>query len=84
LFDSHRGVHHISSAADRQSRGLPAQSGPSAPHFHRPDGGWGELVPAPHLSVLPIPGDHGSALFERRRADVAAVIQQALQQADGY
>ena len=40
-------------------------------HSHRPDGGWGELVPAPRLTVLPIPGDHGSVLYPRWRADVA-------------
>jgi thioesterase domain-containing protein len=40
-------------------------------HFHRPDGGWGELVPPAQLTVVPIPGDHGSALFAHRREDVA-------------
>ena len=53
-------------------------------HFHRPDGGWGELVPAPCLTVLPIPGDHGSVLHPRCRADVASAIQQALEQGDRY
>ena len=53
-------------------------------HFHRPDGGWGELVPAPNLTVLPIPGDHGSVLYPRWRADVASAIQQALEQGDRY
>jgi hypothetical protein len=53
-------------------------------HFHRPDGGWGELVPAPRLTVLPIPGDHGSVLYPQWRDDVASVIQQALEQGDRY
>jgi thioesterase domain-containing protein len=53
-------------------------------HFHRPDGGWGELVPAPRLTVLPIPGDHGSVLHPRGRADVVSAILQALEQGDRY
>ncbi len=53
-------------------------------HSHRPDGGWGELVPAPRLTVLPIPGDHGSVLYPRWRGDVASAIQRALEQGDRY
>jgi hypothetical protein len=39
-------------------------------------------VPAPRLTVLPIPGDHGSVLHARWREDVAAAIRQGLEQAD--
>ena len=53
-------------------------------HFDRPDGGWGEYVPASCLTVLPIPGDHGSALGPRWRAEVVSAIQQALEQGDRY
>ena len=53
-------------------------------HLDRPDGGWGEHVPAPCLTVLPIPGDHGSALYPRWRAEVVSAIQQALEQGDRY
>jgi amino acid adenylation domain-containing protein len=53
-------------------------------HSDRPDGGWGELVPAPRLTVLPIPGDHGSLLYPRWRGDVASAIQRALAQSDAY
>lgn len=51
-------------------------------HFHRADGGWGELVPAPRLTVLPIPGDHGSVLHARWREDVASAIHQGLEQVE--
>jgi thioesterase domain-containing protein len=53
-------------------------------HSDRPDGGWGELVPGPRLTVLPIPGDHGSLLYPRWREDVASAIHKALAQADAY
>jgi len=53
-------------------------------HFDRPDGGWGEVVPESRLTVLPIPGDHGSVLYPRWRKDVASAIQQALEQGDRY
>jgi len=53
-------------------------------HSHRPDGGWGEHVPAPSLTVLPIPGDHGSVLYPQWRADVASTIQSALEKGDRY
>jgi thioesterase domain-containing protein len=53
-------------------------------HFDRPDGGWGELVQAGRLTILPIPGDHGSVLDRRWRADVASSIRQALEQGDRY
>ena len=53
-------------------------------HSDRPDGGWGEFVPAPRLTVLAIPGDHGSLLYPRWRTAVASTIQQALAQADAY
>src|SRR4030095_10468636 len=51
-------------------------------HLDRPDGGWGQLVPAPQLTILPIPGDHGSVLAPRFRNDVALTIQQALAHGD--
>jgi amino acid adenylation domain-containing protein len=53
-------------------------------HFDRPDGGWGELVPAQGLTVLPIPGDHGSLLYPQWRKDVSSAIQQALEQGHRY
>jgi amino acid adenylation domain-containing protein len=53
-------------------------------HFDRPDGGWGDLVPASRLTVLPIPGDHGSLLYPQWRKAVASVIRQALDQGDRY
>jgi hypothetical protein len=33
---------------------------------------------------LSIPGDHGSAVYPRWRADVVSAIQQALKLGDGY
>ena len=47
-------------------------------HSDRPDGGWGALVPAPLLTVLPIPGDHGSALHERWRSSLRSTLEYAL------
>ena len=51
-------------------------------HLHRPDGNWGELVPAPCLTVVAIPGDHGSVLDPRWRPDVSSTIRQVLEQGD--
>jgi hypothetical protein len=51
-------------------------------HSHRPDGGWGEIVPAARLTVVPIPGDHGSVLYPQWREDVASAIREALEQVD--
>ncbi|HEY7474009.1 MAG TPA: amino acid adenylation domain-containing protein [Vicinamibacterales bacterium] len=49
-------------------------------HSHRPDGGWGEIVP--RLAIVPIPGDHGSVLYPQWREDVASAIREALEQVD--
>jgi hypothetical protein len=39
-------------------------------------------VPTSRLTVLPIPGDHGSVLHPLWSKDVAATIQEALAQID--
>ncbi|MFI5179480.1 MAG: amino acid adenylation domain-containing protein [Vicinamibacterales bacterium] len=84
LFDSHRAFTAYRSLPTHNRVVYLRSRVRSLIHSHRPDGGWGELVPAPRLTVLPIPGDHGSLLYPRWRQDVAAAIQQALQQADRY
>jgi thioesterase domain-containing protein len=84
LFDSHR-AFTVYRARPTRNRVVYLRSRVrSLIHFHRPDGGWGELVPALRLTVLPIPGDHGSLLYPRWREDVASAIQQALEQGDRY
>ena len=63
LFDSHR-AFTVYRARPTGNRVVYLRSRVrSLIHFHRPDGGWGELVPASRLTVLPIPGDHGSVLY---------------------
>jgi hypothetical protein len=44
----------------------------------RPDGGWSMLVPEDRLQIVPIPGEHGSALHPKRRTAVARAIDQCL------
>ena len=84
LFDSHRAFAAYR-AKPTGNRVVYLHSGVrSLFHSHRPDGGWGEHVPAPNLTVLPIPGDHGSVLDPRWRANVASAIQHALEQGDRY
>lgn len=84
LFDSHRAFTRYRAQPTRNRVVFLRSRVRSLIHSHRPDGGWGELVPAPRLTVLPIPGDHGSLLYSRWRNDVAAAIQQALEQGDPY
>jgi amino acid adenylation domain-containing protein len=82
LLDSHR-AFTVYQARPTRNRVVYLRSRVrSLIHFHRADGGWGELVPAPRLTVLPIPGDHGSTLHMRWRKDVASAIQQGLEQGD--
>ena len=84
LFDSHRAftAYRAKPTGNRvvylRSRVRPLI------HHDRPDGGWGEHVPARCLTILPIPGDHGSVLFPRWRADVVSAIHEALEQGDRY
>src|SRR6185436_3012212 len=71
LFDSHRAfTGYRARPSDNRVVYLRSRVR-SLIHSHRPDGGWGEHVPASRLTVLPIPGDHGSVLYPRWRADVA-------------
>lgn len=47
-------------------------------HRHRPDGGWGQYVPAGSLHTYTIPGDHGGALHVRWRPVFLSVLREAL------
>lgn len=47
-----------------------------------PDAGWQALVPPGGLRILPIPGDHGSALHARWRKAVRGALERALDEAD--
>jgi amino acid adenylation domain-containing protein len=82
LLDSHRAFTEYQTHPTRNRVVYLRSRVRSLIHYHRGDGGWGELVPAPRLTVLPIPGDHGSVLHARWREDVAAAIRQGLEQAD--
>jgi len=82
LFDSHRAFTTYQAQPTGNRVVYLRSSVRSLVHHHRPDGGWGELVPAPRLAVATIPGDHGSVLDPRWRAEVASAIQQALEKAD--
>jgi thioesterase domain-containing protein len=84
LFDSHRAFTAYR-ARPTSNRVVYLRSRVrSLIHSYRPDGGWGEHVPAPKLTVMPIPGDHGSVLYPRWRAEVGSAIQRALDQGDRY
>jgi thioesterase domain-containing protein len=47
-------------------------------HHHRPDGGWGRYAGPGSLRILPIPGDHGSALHARWKKAFLPTLQRAL------
>jgi amino acid adenylation domain-containing protein len=47
-------------------------------HRLRPDGGWKALVPGGSLDIVPITGEHGSALHPKRHAALAEVLNQCL------
>lgn len=82
LLDSHRAFTGYQAHPTRNRVVYLRSRVRSLIHFYRADGGWGELVPSPRLTVLPIPGDHGSVLHAQWREDVASAIQQGLEQAD--
>jgi amino acid adenylation domain-containing protein len=82
LLDSHRAFTQYRARPTRNHVVYLRSRVRSLVHFHRPEGGWGQLVPTSRLTVLPIPGDHGSVLHPLWSKDVAATIQQALAQID--
>ena len=77
-------LYRVSSAADRQSRGVPAQPRPIAHPLS--SAGWrlGRTRAGAAPDRLADSGDHGSVLYPQWREDVASAIQQALEQGDRY